>query len=1031
MGPSRAAVEPTVLLVGAGERFTPAFQAALARHAVQVETAELHAVVDSVIVTAPDLVLLMGEAAKDGGTAVLQKLAGLSQNFMVPVVVLSDDAELDAKLSAFRHGATAVLPRSASVDATAEQVARMAREIPEQGTDSQGAIGDATLDEFISVLSKELRAGLVSSLATASGDAADLKLTLGRGRPLTEFLDSFVRRVRRHVVRAEPLRYELGGGLGADVTAAPRASLPVPTPEIASLRVVVADDDTPRADAVAQELRRRGVTVVVTDLEPSPTRLQTLRQADPTVFVIGEEHAHEAGYDLLRRLRRDARLRWASLLVVRWNEIWSEERGAPALGRLESTLAGLAEPERALLARAETRAAFDTRLETTGPARLLRTLERSQRPLRVRVENPRVELTLDLSDGLVVGAEGRTLELEPRALSGVSALSALLVLGSGRVRIEPVDQPATANVMTPVEAALTMADAETPPITPSVPAAGTISLHPPSPNEPISPPIAAPVASIRPAPIVPVAGPATAPRPAARPAPPNQPPRVEPSRPDAARPDVTRTQAARPVTPLVMGKTPAFGFTRAPAPLGAVAPAPVSLATAPAAAATEVTSSATAVPLHPAVLASAPLHAPPAVVPLDHAATVLASSASAFSVPPDVSAPVSTSTPPHERNPPAMTLSASEPRVTEALAVAPEAPATKWSARWQAFLAWCAAQDAKLHAKRISFGTTAVLVGLGALQGLVIVSLYAGARWLARPRAALEPTAAARELTTERSARTASPVPPAPPPSAAPVVAPAPPRRGDGSGREVPDCTVLLGANPPHAGFYPSAAAKEMRHGRLAIVHGDLVAAQTALCRAASYNQQSSEIALDLALVLLLQRDGAGAEHWARQAVALDPKNASAKDAFGDALARLGENDEARSAFIAGAGLDETNDAGIHALLTRAMKQGDHALRHGDFVMAERGFRRAVVIEPKSSSAASGLAYALLQLGDVAAGVEWARRAVELTPRSSGARLALGDALAKSGDKGSAANEWREAALLDPGNREAQKRLRAAGLPPP
>src|SRR5690349_19337028 len=94
MGPPRAGVEPTVLLVGAGERFTPAFQAALSRHQVQVETAELNTAVDAVIVTAPDLVLLMGEAAKDGGATVLQKLAGLSQNFTVPVVVLSDDAEL-------------------------------------------------------------------------------------------------------------------------------------------------------------------------------------------------------------------------------------------------------------------------------------------------------------------------------------------------------------------------------------------------------------------------------------------------------------------------------------------------------------------------------------------------------------------------------------------------------------------------------------------------------------------------------------------------------------------------------------------------------------------------------------------------------------------------------------------------------------------------------------------------------------------------------------------------------------------------
>ena len=49
MGPSRDGIEPTVLLVGAGERFTPAFQAALGRYRVQVETTELATVVDAVI----------------------------------------------------------------------------------------------------------------------------------------------------------------------------------------------------------------------------------------------------------------------------------------------------------------------------------------------------------------------------------------------------------------------------------------------------------------------------------------------------------------------------------------------------------------------------------------------------------------------------------------------------------------------------------------------------------------------------------------------------------------------------------------------------------------------------------------------------------------------------------------------------------------------------------------------------------------------------------------------------------------------
>jgi Flp pilus assembly protein TadD len=815
------------------------------------------------------------------------------------------------------------------VDATAARVAKMAREIPEHGSDSQGSVGDATLEEFISVLSKQLRTGLVSSLSAAGSDPGDLKLTLGRGRPLTEFLDTFVRRVRRHVVRAEPLRYELGAQ-PADTVGA-HANRPASTPEIAGLRVVLADDDTPRSDAIAQELRQRGVTVVVTDLEPSPTRFQTLRQADPTVFVIGEDHAHGAGYDLLRRLRRDSRLRWASLLVVRWDEIWAEERGAPTLARLASTLAGLVEPERALFARAEARVAFDTRLETTGPARCLRVLEKSPRPLRLRIENPRVELTLDLSDGLVVGAEGRTLELETRPLSGVSALSALLVLGSGRVRVEPVDQPASANIMTPVEAALTMADAETPPISPSIPASGTVSLHPPGPSEPLS----APVGSIRPAPIVSVAGAVRAPpRPAMPPAPPSS----------AQRPP------------------------RTPEPVMATAPSLTTTAT-------------------------------------------------------------------HEHNPPAMTLSAPASGPSPLPPSTPDTQRTGWRARAQTLSAWFAAQDAKLHGRRISFGTAAVLVGLGAFQGLLIVTLYAGARWLSRPHVPLERVAAARDLAPERAVPSAAPVPPATPaPSAAvagaPTVAPVASGQGDGSGSDVPDCATLLKADPPHAGFYPGSALKQMRLGRAAIVHGDLSAAEAALCRAASWNANSAEIALDLALVLLLERDGADAVTWARRAVELDPKNSAAEDALGDALARVGSDAEARTAFLAAAGIDPSNEAGVRALIIRAMKQADHALRHGDLVTAERAFRRAAILEPKSSSAASGLSYTLIELGEVAPGVVWARRGVELAPRNSGARLALGDALARSGDKVAAASEWREAALLDPGNREAQRRLRAAGLPP-
>ncbi len=503
-------LDPTVLLVGAGEKFTPAFQAALARHRVFVEIANPEAVVEAVVTTAPDLVLLMGDAARDCGSDLLSKLAALPRNFTVPVVILEDATELDAKLRAFRSGATAIIPRSASVDATAEQVAKLARQIPEQGTDNVGMLGEATLEDFVSALSKQLRSELVSVVSPEGKEGDAVRLVLGRGRPLAEFMDLFVRRVRRHVLLAEPLRYELDERLGLGSVVADESIRPRAEPKsITNLRVILADDDTPRADSVAQELRNRGATVIVTDLSPTDARFERLRQVDPTVLMIGESHVHGAGHTLLRRMRQDTRLRWASQLVVRWEEVWSDTTGELGIQRFESTLAGLAEPENALRSRAEVRAPFDTRLETIGPARCLRSLAACGHSMRVTVQNPRAEITVDLSDGLIVGAEGRAIGDTPKTFEGANALSALLLLGSGRVHVEAVDQPATANVMAPVDVALNMADAEAPPIAPSIPVAGAVSIHPPFQGAPLAEtPLLQAAPPLPPTPAIPVRSPA-------------------------------------------------------------------------------------------------------------------------------------------------------------------------------------------------------------------------------------------------------------------------------------------------------------------------------------------------------------------------------------------------------------------------------------------------------------------------------------------------------------------------------------------
>ncbi|MFZ5891620.1 MAG: tetratricopeptide repeat protein [Myxococcota bacterium] len=479
--PPRSTLDPSVLVVGADDVFLPALKLALARHRVHVESTTLDQAVETVVVAAPDLILLAGEAARDTGHGLLAKLTSSPVSSVIPVVLLGDDPALASRLRAFRHGATAVIPRSASIDAVAETIGKLAREIPERGGNVLGEVGEATLEEFVNALTTELRSGILS--VEAGAEKTPVRLVLGSGRPLAAFIDEFVRRARHHVVRAEPLRYEFDDRAGGTVQLLPEetpGSEPPPR-NIQKLRLLLADSNPARADVVAQELRSRGAEVVVSALDPSEPELARVRQLDPEVVVIGEKELEGPGYALLRRMKRDTRLRWASLLVVRWEEISGPSLGVPAVDRLTGPLATLAEADRGLCDRAELGDAFDARLEVNGPARCLRALAASGRSLRVSVHNARINVDIDISDGLLVGATARTPSGEH--WEGAPALSALLVVSSGRVHVEPTLQPATTNLMSEVDAALNLAEKEHAPIAPSLPA-GSISGAPPQPEAP-------------------------------------------------------------------------------------------------------------------------------------------------------------------------------------------------------------------------------------------------------------------------------------------------------------------------------------------------------------------------------------------------------------------------------------------------------------------------------------------------------------------------------------------------------------------
>jgi hypothetical protein len=94
------------------------------------------------------------------------------------------------------------------------------------------------------------------------------------------------------------------------------------TGDVSGLRIVLADIDSGRADGVAEELRRRGATVVVTGLSPPDDRMVRLQQIDPMVLLMRSEDVRDGRHDLIRRMRADHRLRWATLVAADWDDPW-------------------------------------------------------------------------------------------------------------------------------------------------------------------------------------------------------------------------------------------------------------------------------------------------------------------------------------------------------------------------------------------------------------------------------------------------------------------------------------------------------------------------------------------------------------------------------------------------------------------------------------------------------------------------------------------------------------------------------------
>jgi Flp pilus assembly protein TadD len=197
----------------------------------------------------------------------------------------------------------------------------------------------------------------------------------------------------------------------------------------------------------------------------------------------------------------------------------------------------------------------------------------------------------------------------------------------------------------------------------------------------------------------------------------------------------------------------------------------------------------------------------------------------------------------------------------------------------------------------------------------------------------------------------------------------------DGSEATAPTCDELLaGASPDRKHTW----SDHFRAARGALIRGDLDASQRAFCRATGAVSAPATVSLELAQLLLLRRDAIAANTWIEQAAQLAPESTRILELKGDTAVRIGNLEEARSAWLRAAGLSPDDGAGIDRMLRRVLADADASLRARDPRRAERLLRRVLAFRPDDAAAHTKLGIALTRLGFPDSAELWFRRSAQL-----------------------------------------------------
>ncbi|MBW2545841.1 MAG: hypothetical protein JRE82_01160, partial [Deltaproteobacteria bacterium] len=233
---------PTVLMVGQGEPMQTALGEALRRHGTSVAgcaTAELE---QAVRVYAPDLVVLIGDAAVRGGASVVRRMAANRATDVLPIAVVSNDATLKHEGQDFRTGAVAVVPRGAGADAIARRLAELADEVPERPGLVTGRITENNLKDVVDLVANDMKTGILS-IRSPKGVIEGMPVVVETERASAHNTELILDRLREAMEESESLEYEFHETSGGRLSTLPSATDPedVDLSGLRGARVVILD----------------------------------------------------------------------------------------------------------------------------------------------------------------------------------------------------------------------------------------------------------------------------------------------------------------------------------------------------------------------------------------------------------------------------------------------------------------------------------------------------------------------------------------------------------------------------------------------------------------------------------------------------------------------------------------------------------------------------------------------------------------------------------------------------------------------